>query len=84
MKTREGECRNCGVSEWLQLGFIPATVLEEIEGGYWVKAELCLSCGATKTIAPTQEQIERAMEGYLDIMEEYELITEEELEALGR
>lgn len=82
MKLREGECRNCGITDWLQLGFVPSTVFEETDEGHWSKAELCTSCGETRTIAPTQDQIERAIEGYLEIMDEYELLTEEESELL--
>lgn len=82
MKTREGECRNCGTTDWLQLGFVPAVVFHETDDGHWVKAEVCTSCGATRTISPSQEQIERAMDGYLEIMDEYELLSEEESKLL--
>lgn len=84
MKTKEAECRNCGVSTWMSLGFVPAVVFEETEHNNWVRAELCLSCGATKTIAPTPEDIDRAIDGYLEILQEYDLITEEEARLIER
>lgn len=82
METREGECRNCGITDWFQMGFVPAEVFSETDAKGYVDAEVCSSCGTTRINHPSQEEVDEAIDEYLDILEEHELVSESEIEMM--
>jgi hypothetical protein len=80
METEEKECKNCGTSEWAKFGFVPTLLFFEGEG--FERIEVCNSCGATRTLPPEQEDIDEAIDRYLEFVREHELATEGEIEYL--
>lgn len=83
LETEEKDCRNCGNTEWAKLGFVPAPAFLEVEGEQnWARVSTCLSCGATETEPPTQEEVDEAIDQYIDILDEYELVSESDIEML--
>lgn len=78
------DCRNCGPSDFEKLGFIPSSLVDEISENHWVKAFLCTSCGDIRIISIDEEELQEAIDDLVELYEEYDLATEEELKHLKR
>lgn len=83
------DCRNCGPSDFKDLGFVPLTAIKEvrdnsIEDEAWGNAFICTSCGDIRIKSIDQEDIDKTVNNLIDIYEEYELIAQEEIDSLKR
>lgn len=83
------DCQNCGPSDHEDMGIIPHTVVKadldnNIRGLSWVHAFMCTSCGNIQMREVTQEEIDQAIDQIIDLYDEHELASEEEIESLRR
>lgn len=82
MKTEVKKCNNCGPVPFKRLGFVPLTLIEDVDDPHWVDASVCCSCGGVKINKPKQEQIARAKVKYVSLLAERGIITTEEKEEM--
>lgn len=78
------DCRNCGPSDFEELGFIPSSLVDEVSSKHWIEAYLCTSCGDIRVVSIDEEKLQEAIDNIVELYEEYDLSDEEELEHLRR
>lgn len=79
------DCRACGRTTWIDLGFMPAELFMVEKGeGFWARVLICSCCGESDLVEPTPEEIDDAADEYLEFLNANELIEESEYERLHR
>lgn len=78
MKRIIKNCSNCGDTDHVVLGFIPAVIASDRLDEHWFESAVCTICGGMTRLEPSMEQIEKASERYVNILVEEGIISETE------
>lgn len=82
-ETEERDCRNCGRTEFIDLGYAPLIVFQEDanEEAYG-DVYICMSCGSVDIPSPANEEVDAAADAYIDILEKNELASEDDIKMM--
>lgn len=82
MKRSIRNCRDCGQTEHIHLGFIPDAVISDTATDRWVNAAMCTYCGGITPIKPVEKQIARAEERYIGELVKENILSDREADKI--
>lgn len=81
-KREVGQCDNCGMVEFVKLGFLPEVVYDSAASPNWLNSRMCTECAQIESIAPSVENIANAEQKIVRAMESFGELDSEEADAI--